>query len=173
MDHSEDRYRTMIDAIPAMAWSSLPDGSVEFLSQRWLDYTGLSMDRALGSGWTAAVHPDDLDQLTDIWRAQLASGQAGEIEARLRRYDGEYRWFLFRAEPLRDNHGNIFKWYGANTDIEDRKRAESLLAAEKRTLEMIAGGAPLIGILLSLCDPIDAHSPKIISTAMFMDPDGQ
>ena len=71
------------------------------------------------------------------------AGEAGEIEARLRRYDGEYRWFLFRIEPVRDNHGDIFKWYGANTDIEDRKRAEALLAAEKRTLEMIANGACL------------------------------
>src|SRR3984893_6161331 len=87
MNDSEDRYRTMIDAIPAMAWSSLPDGSVEFLNRRWLDYTGLSFDEALGSGWNAAVHPDDLDPLTDRWRALLASGRAGEIEARLRRYD--------------------------------------------------------------------------------------
>src|SRR5580704_7735756 len=68
---------------------------------------------ALGWEWTTAVHPDDLDPLTDRWRALLASGQAGAIEARLRRYDGEYRWFLFRAEPMRDSHGHIFKWYGA------------------------------------------------------------
>jgi formate hydrogenlyase transcriptional activator len=163
----------MIDAIPAMTWSSLPDGSVEFLNRRWLDYAGLSLDEALGWGWTAAVHPDDLDLLTNRWRALLASGQPGEIEARLRRHDGEYRRFLFRAEPVRDSRGDIFKWYGANTDIEDRKRAESLLAAEKRTLEMIAGGAPLTDILLSLCDTIDAQSPKIISTAMLMDPDGK
>jgi PAS domain S-box-containing protein len=141
MGHSEDPYRTMIDAIPAMASSSLPEGSVEFLNRRWLDYTGLSLHEALGWEWTTAVHPDDLDPLTDRSRALLASGQAGVIEARLRRYDGEYRWFLFRAEPMRDSHGHIFKWYGANTDIEDRKRAEALLTAEKRTLEMIAGGA--------------------------------
>jgi PAS domain S-box-containing protein len=85
----------------------------------------------------------------------------------------EYRWFLFRAEPVRDDHGDIVKWYGANTDIEERKRAESLLAAEKRTLEMIAAGAPLTDIVESLCDTIDAQSPKIISTAMLMDLDGK
>lgn len=128
MEHFKDRYRTMIDAIPAMAWSSLPDGSVEFLNRRWLDFTGLTLDEALGWGWTAAVHPDDLISMTDGWRALLASVKVGEIEARLRRQDGEYRWFLFRAEPVRDDHGNIISWYGANTDIEDRKRAESLLA---------------------------------------------
>jgi PAS domain S-box-containing protein len=173
MGHSEDRYRTMIDAIPAMAWSTLPDGYVEFLNRRCLDYTGLSLGEARGWGWDVAVHPDDLDALMDRWRALLASGEAGEMEARVRRHDGEYRWFLFRAEPVRDEHGDIVKWYGANTDIDDRKRAEALLAAEKRTLEMIAGGAPLTDILLSLCDTIDAQSPKIISTAMLMDPDGK
>jgi PAS domain S-box-containing protein len=173
MNDSEDRYRTIIDAIPAMAWSTLPDGYVEFLNRRCLDYTGLSLGEARGWGWDVAVHPDDLEALTDRWRALLASGEAGEMEARVRRHDGEYRWFLFRAEPVRDEHGDIVKWYAANTDIDDRKRAEALLGAEKRTLEMIAGGAPLTDILLSLCDTIDAQSPKIISTAMLMDPDGK
>jgi PAS domain S-box-containing protein len=173
MNDFEDRYRTIVDAIPAMAWSGRPDGSVEFLNRRWLDYTGYSLDEALAWGWKAAVHPDDLDALTDRWRALLASGQAGEIEARLRKYDGAYRWFLFRAEPARDDHGDIFKWYGTNTDIEERKRAESLLAAEKRTLEMIASGALLADILQNLCDTIDAQVPNLISTVMLMDSDGQ
>jgi PAS domain S-box-containing protein len=108
----------------------------------------------------------------DHWRHLLSSGEAGEMEARLRRYDGEYRWFLFRAEPVRDSHGNIFKWYGANTDIEDRKRAEALLAAEKRTLEMIASGASLAEILESLCETIDGQTRSIKSAVMLMDADG-
>lgn len=112
-----------------------PDGSAEFLKRRWLDYTGLSPEEASDWGWTAAVHSEDRDRLIDFWRHLLASGEAGEIEARLRGYDGDYRWFLFRVEPVRDNHGDILKWYGANTDIEDRKRAEALLAAEKRSLK--------------------------------------
>src|SRR6266446_4685910 len=173
MNDFEDRYRTIVDAIPAMAWSGRPDGSVEFLNRRWLGYTGLSLDEARGWRWKAAVHPDDLDALTDRWRALLASGQAGEIEARLRRYDGEYRWFLFRAEPARNDHGDTIRWYGTNTDIEERKRAESLLAAEKRTLEMIASGALLADILQNLCDTIDAQVPDLISTIMLMDSDGQ
>ena len=170
---SEDRQPTMIDAIPAIAWSSLPDGSVEFLNQRWLDYTGLSPGQALGWGWTAAIHPDDRERSMDRRRVQLASGQSGEIEARLRRRDGEYRWFLIRSEPIRDKQGHIVSWCGTNTDIEGRKRAESLLAAEKRSLEMIAGGAPLTDILENLCDTIDAQASGIISTAMLMDPDGE
>src|SRR6266852_7526274 len=106
------------------------------------------------------------------WRELLAWPQPGEIEGRVRRFDGEYRWFLFRAEPLRDDSGHIIRWYGANTDIEERKRAESLLAAEKRTLEMIAGGAPLTDILENLCDTIDAQAGNIISAVMLMDTDG-
>jgi len=161
-----------VDAIPTLAWSARPDGSAEFLNRRWLDYTGLSAEEASDWGWTAAVHTEDRDRLIDFWRHLLASGEAGEIEARLRRYDGDYRWFLFRVEPVRDNHGNIFKWYGANTDIEDRKRAEALLAAEKQTLEMIANGACLPDILEKLCETIDAQSSNVKSAAMLMDPDG-
>ena len=130
-----------VDAIPTLAWSARPDGSAEFFNRRWLDYTGLSAEEASDWGWAAALHTEDRDRLLDFWRRLLASGEAGEIEARLRRHDGEYRWFLFRIEPVRDDRGGILKWYGANTDIEDRKRAEALLAAEKRTLEMIASGA--------------------------------
>src|ERR1700720_1809479 len=161
-----------VDAIPALAWSARPDGSAEFLNRRWLDYTGLSAEEASDWGWAAALHTEDRERLMDSWRHLLASGEAGEIEARLRRYDGEYRWFLFRAEPVRDNHGDIFKWYGANTDIEDRKRAEALLAAEKRTLEMIANGARLADILESLCNTIDAQAGNIISAVMLLDTDG-
>ena len=161
-----------IDAIPTLAWSARPDGSAEFLNRRWLDYTGLSSEEASDWGWTAAVHTEDRDRLIDFWRHLLASCEAGEIEARLRRYDGDYRWFLFRVEPVRDNHGNIFKWYGANTDIEDRKRAEALLAAEKRTLEIIASGACLADILERLCETIDAQASNVTSAVMLMDADG-
>ncbi len=161
-----------VDAIPTLAWSARPDGSAEFLNRRWLDYTGLSAEEASDWGWTAALHTEDRDRLMDSWRHLLDSGEAGEMEARLRRYDGEYRWFLFRAEPVRDSHGNIFKWYGANTDIEARKRAEALLAAEKQTLEMIANGACLPDILEKLCETIDAQSSDVKSAVMLMDPDG-
>jgi formate hydrogenlyase transcriptional activator len=109
----------------------------------------------------------------EYWRHVLALGEAGEIEARLRRYDGEYRWFLFRAEPVRDSYGDIFKWYGTNTDIEDRKRAEALLAAEIRTLEMVANGVRVTSILESLCDTIDSQASNIMSAVMLMDTDGK
>src|SRR5580693_7452815 len=161
-----------VDAIPTLAWSARPDGSAEFLNRRWLDYSGLSSEEASDWGWTVTLHTEDRDRLMDFWRHALDSGEAGEIEARLRRYDGDYRWFLFRVEPVRDNHGGILKWYGANTDIEDRKRAEALLAAEKRTLEMIANGACLADILERLCETMDAQASKPKSSVMLMDADG-
>jgi PAS domain S-box-containing protein len=87
----EDQLRGIIDTIPALAWSAHPDGSAEFFNQRWLDYAGLSMDEASGWGWTVALHSEDQGRLMDYWQHLLDSGEAGEIEARLRRYDGEYR----------------------------------------------------------------------------------
>ena len=124
---SEAQLRVMIDTIPALAWCCLPDGVTEFTNKRWLDYTGLSQDEALGWGWQRAVHPDDLGKFVEIWRAILASGEPGGVEFRLRRFDGEYRWFLSRAEPVRDEHGNVVRWYGTSTDIEELKRAEKEL----------------------------------------------
>jgi PAS domain S-box-containing protein len=106
---SEARLRTIIDTIPALAWSARPDGSAEFFIQRWLDYVGLSPEEASGWGWTSAVHADDLNRLADYWRSILASVESGEIEGRLRRFDGVHRWFLFRASPLRVESGNIVK----------------------------------------------------------------
>ena len=124
---SEAQLRIMIDAMPALAWCLLNDGTTEFLNKRWLDYTGLSLADSLGWGWQAAVHPEDLGKLMETWQAISASGEPGEEEARLRRSDGEYRWFLFRSEPFRDEHGNVVRWFGTSTDIEELKRAEKEL----------------------------------------------
>jgi PAS domain S-box-containing protein len=124
---SEDQLRAIVDTIPALVWSARPGGSVEFFNRRWLDYTGFSAEQTQGWGWKAVVHPEDLDRLVDYWRSILSSGEPGEIEARLRRFDGQYRWFLFRANPLRDESGRVVKWYGTDIDIEDRKQAEEKL----------------------------------------------
>jgi PAS domain S-box-containing protein len=111
--------RLVVDAIPTLAWSARAHGSADFFNQGWLDYTGLSAEQACDWGWTVAMHADDLTGLVDYWRSVLASGEPGEIEGRLRRFDGVYRWFLFRATPSFDNDGKIVKWFGTNTDIED------------------------------------------------------
>jgi PAS domain S-box-containing protein len=124
---SERNFRLTIDTIPALAWSARADGTADFFNQHYLEFVGLSAEQANGWGWTAAVHPDDVSGLAAIWQELLTSGRRGEAEARLRRHDGEYHWFLFRADPLRDETGAIVRWYGVNTDIEDRKRAEAEL----------------------------------------------
>lgn len=152
----ESQLRLAIDTIPGLVWTALPDGYIDFLNQRWLDYTGLTLDQADGWGWEVAVHPADLPGLAAYWRAVLAAGTPGETEARLRRFDGEYRWFLFRAVPLYDEEGRLIKWYGQTTDIEDRKRAETLLTGEKQLLEMVARGRPLDEVLSALCRFLEA-----------------
>ena len=133
---AEDRLRLAIDALPALVWSKLPDGSADFLNQRFREYTGLSEEEGLGWGWMRnAFHPED--QLEEEWRAAFAAGKSFEKEARLRRTDGEYRWFLLRAASLRDERGNVVKWYGTTTDIEDRKSAEEALLETQRRLAQV------------------------------------
>src|SRR2546422_2889676 len=163
----------IIDAIPTLAWCARPGGSNEFLNRRWDDYTGFSLQEGLGWGWKAAIHPDDLARLMAKWETLLNSGEPGESEARLRRSDGIYRWFLFRVEPLRDEAREVVKWYGTAIDIEDRKQTESLRAAEKRTLEMIADGASLKDVLNHLCSCIDVQVSPSVTTVLLMDPDGK
>lgn len=148
---SESRLRSIINAVPGFVWSAAPDGNVTFVNQRWCDYTGIALETACGNGWMAAIHPDDGSALAGYWQA-LACGEPGEFEARLRRFDGAFRWFLIRTVPERDESGHVVRWYGENTDIEDRKRAEILLAGEKRVLGMIAGGSPLKLTLEALCE---------------------
>src|SRR5580692_10464900 len=133
---SESQLQEVIETIPVMAWSATADGAAEFFNRRWLEYAGLSADQAQGWGWINAAHPEDLNRLGDYWRGVLASGQSGEIEARLRRFDGLYRWFLFRATPSLDN-GRVVKWYGTNTDIEQRKAAEQAIAVQNTRLELL------------------------------------
>jgi PAS domain S-box-containing protein len=142
MSESEDQVRQIIDIIPSLAWSARPDGSAEFFNRRWLDYTGLSTEQARNWGWTVAVHPDDSKRLLDYWRSVLASGEPGEIEGRLRRSDGVYRWFLFCASPALDRQGKLIKWFGTNTDIEARKQAEDALRAGEQNFRLIINSIP-------------------------------
>jgi PAS domain S-box-containing protein len=137
---AEEKLRHVIDTIPTLAWCNLPDGTNEFLNKNWHEYTGLSPEESHGWGWQAAFHPEDLPALMERWQEMLVSGEPGEIEARLRRSDGEYRWFLIRAEPFRDEAGRVVRWYGTSTDIDDRKRAEQQL---RRSEAFLAEGQRL------------------------------
>ena len=139
---SEAKLRQVIDTIPTMAWCNLPDGPNEFLNKQWHEYTGLSPEESHGWGWQAAFHPEDLRALMEKWQEQLGSGESGEIEARVRRYDGVYRWFLIRMAPFRDESGTLTRWYGTSTDIENLKQTETKLRDDERELRRITDAIP-------------------------------
>jgi formate hydrogenlyase transcriptional activator len=134
--------RVVVDRIPAFTWSAHPDGSVEFVNQPWREYAGLSLEESQGWGWQVAIHRDDLPSLMQKWQQLLNSGEAGEFEARMRRHDGVFRWFLIRFEPFRDETGKIAMWYGVSTDIENLKQIEERLREDERELRQITDAIP-------------------------------
>jgi len=142
MQALKEQFQLAVDTIPGLVWSALPDGNIDFLNQRWREYTGLTMEQARGWGWQQTIHPDDVAALVAYWKSVLASGKPGETEARLRRFDGVYRWFLFRGVPLYDGKGKLLSWYGQTTDIDDRKRAEEQLRQDERELRRITDAIP-------------------------------
>src|SRR5229473_3380469 len=139
---SERKYRHLVDTTPAFIHTALPDGSFDFLSRGWLEYGGLPQTDFLDWRWTAAIHPEDVEGFVDKWRAALTSGEPFAGESRVRRADGEYRWFLQRNVPLRDETGKILKWYGTGIDIEERKTAEDKIRAQETELRQIVELAP-------------------------------
>ncbi|WP_171944974.1 MULTISPECIES: PAS domain-containing protein [Bradyrhizobium] len=141
----------LVDTIPAMVWSATPDGSRDFNSQRWLNFTGLSAGEATGKSWATTFYAEDRPAVMEKWQLAVATGTPFEIEARARGANGQYRWFLVRAEPLRDERGTIVKWYGTSTDIEDRKRAiEALRESEEQWKEVFEHNP----VMYFMVDPI-------------------
>jgi len=132
---AEDRTRLIIDTVPAQLWTESPEGVVDFVNRRWVDYTGMTLEQAVGSGWTGMVHPDDIERVLRKWRTLISEGKPREIESRLRRSDGAYRWFLSRVCPLVDRSGHILAWYGSDTDIHERKEAEEKLRQSEAHLQ--------------------------------------
>ena len=144
LQQSEARFQEAIDTIPGLVWGALPDGHIDYFNQRWREYTGLTLKQAGGWGWQMAIHPDDVTGLVESWRTLLASGEPGEMEARIRRFDGEYRWFSHRAAPLYDGAGKLVKWYGQTTDIDERKRAEERLRQDEQELRRTIDAIPAL-----------------------------
>ena len=154
---SHEHLRTILDTIPALVWCFRPDGSVNYFNERWHQYTGISREQAYGAGdvestakvFKAILHPDDAPRVLATWQQEiLSAGKPGEFEVRMRRHDGEYRWFMVRLEPLLDDSGKVTQWYGINTDIEDLKRAQAKLHDDERELRRILDAIPQTIVVL-------------------------
>jgi PAS domain S-box-containing protein len=157
LQEQEKKFRDAVETMPALAFVTDPNGNRTFLNRGWLEYTGLSLEQASGSGWEKAVHPDDLDRITERWLASRTTGQPLDYEARLRRgSDGVYRWFQTRARPLRDNRGKIVKWCAVANDIEDRRHAERLQADLTHASRVSTMGELVASISHELAQPITA-----------------
>lgn len=156
---SERQLREVIETTPAMVFSTLADGSTEFVNQRWLDFTGLPAEGPGRSDWQLTVHPDDLIGHIGKWRTALTTGQPFENEVRHRGVDGEYRWFLVRAVPTRDELGNVAKWYGTLTDIQGRKRAEEALRASEEQWKAVFENNPTMYFMADATGSIVSVNP--------------
>ena len=140
LEHDASRA---LNALPGLVWTAFPDGQIDFVNQRFCEYTGLSLTEASGTGWQTAIHAEDQSKLVEHWRSILASGETGEMEARLRRFDGEYRWLLISINPMRNEAGQVVKWFGVSTDIDDRKRAEEALHRRELDFRLIVDSIPM------------------------------
>ncbi len=159
--------RLFVDRIPAFTWSAHADGSVEFVNQRWREYAGLSPQESQGWGWQVAIHPEDLPSLMRRWRELLIAGEPGEIEARMRRHDGIFRWFLIRFEPFRDETGKVVMWYGVSADIEDLKQSQERLREDERELRQITDAIPQTIVVQNPCGvPIYANQATLDYTGL-------
>lgn len=169
---SERNLRLTIDTIPTLAWSARADGGADFFNRHYLEYVGLPEEELRDWQWTRVIHPDDLAAIIATWQQLGASGTGGEAQARVRRHDGAYRWFSFRAHPLRNDKGEVIKWYGANVDIDEQKRATMMLARERQLLELIASGKLLHDILATLCSVVESALPGCICEAHLLEGTG-
>ncbi len=143
MNESEARFRQIADTMPQIVWVTRPDGFHEYYNRRWYEYIGCTPEECLGHGWNAPLHPEDQPRAMERWNQSLLTGEPYEIEYRFRSAQGEYRWFLGRALPVRDASGKITKWYGTCTDIEDFKRAEE---DRQKFVSLVENSTDFIGI---------------------------
>ncbi|TRC75757.1 PAS domain S-box protein [Mesorhizobium sp. WSM4307] len=162
---SERKLQEIISTIPGLVWTASPDGAATFANQHYLDFFGFSAEDALGRGWSTAVHPDDLERLLRRWASMLESGRGGDAEARMRRADGQYRWLLFRTNPLYDVAGNLTQWFGINTDIDDRKRAEEELREAQAELAHVTRLITMGELAVSIAHEVNQPLMAIVTNA--------
>jgi len=172
VEQSEHQLRSIVNAIPAEIWSGPADGSNDFVNERWRSDMGLNLQDLKGDGWEKMLHPDDRQRILRAWHESVVNGTPYEQETRHRGADGKYRWFLNRAIPLRDDNGQVVRWYGVQTNIDDLKQAEALVVLQKETLEVIALGKPLNESLTTLVRLIESQMPGLFASVVLLDEDG-
>jgi len=155
-----DEISRLVDALPGLVWTALPTGDIDFVNKRWCEYAGITAEEARGRGWQNTVHPDDLPRLLERWPASL--GQAGDIEARLQRFDGQYRWFAFRSQPLTNASGEIIQWCGVNSDVEDRRRVESDLHTVETNYSGWVESFPGYMVTMNMTGQVDLFSRDVL-----------
>ncbi len=139
---SEERFRQVVESLPQLVWTGLPDGSCDFLSRQWVEFTGAPEAEGLGYGWLYQIHPDDQAGVLQAWKTAAAAGADFAMEYRVRRHDGVYHWFDVRAVPLKGQDGAIVKWFGANTDIQTRRELRQALKEREGRLQLFIEHAP-------------------------------
>jgi PAS domain S-box-containing protein len=163
----EEELQLAIDSIPVSAWRADPNGDMNFFNEQWRAYTGLAIVDATGWRWAeqGLFHPDDVQAIVDNWRVALAKRKAGVVEARMRRFDGEYRWHMIRGHPLLDGLGNVIQWYGTNTDLEDRKIAEQALQKTQSQLAYVTRVTTLNEMVASIAHEVNQPLSAVITNA--------
>jgi PAS domain S-box-containing protein len=164
---SEDHLRLVIDTIPQQIWSGPPDGSLDFCNAQWRSYTGLTQEELKGDGWQRMLHPDGRERVLKAWRESVLNGTPYEQEERHCGFDRQYRWFLARGVPLRDSTGRIIRWYGTNTDIEDRKRAEWALQEAQAGLSHVTRVTAMGELAAAIAHEVNQPLAAIVTNANF------
>lgn len=159
LKNAEARLRLVVDTTPALIHTARPDGYLDYFNRRWLDYLGMRLEDLQGWGWTQVVHPSDVDNFLEKWRASIASGTPFEAEARVRRADGEHRTLIHRKFPMRNGEGKILKWYGSSFDIEDRKRAEEALRKSEEQWRDVFENNPTMYFMVNVAGKVLAVNP--------------
>lgn len=158
----ENEFGPAVDTLPGLVWTALPDGNVDFVNRYWCEYTGLGVDDAYGLGWQTAIHPEDLPELLERWRSIPASGEPSKVEARMRRFDGEYRRFVFRTRPLAGASGQIVKWCGMSTDIEDLRQSEGAQRARENQCRSIADSIPALIAFMTPAGEVESVNRHVL-----------
>jgi len=160
---SEHHLRLMTETIPALVWRTTPDGELDYVNRRVLEYAGKRLEDFGNNGWLQLLHPDDVDSTTRTWRQNTQTGEPHQVTYRLRRADGAYRWFDVRGEPLRDNEGRVVQWYGICIDVEDRRRTEEALRNTQERLSIASQIATVGELAASIAHEVNQPLTAVVS----------